>query len=509
MSNASSFNVFLGSSITELKDERVRISDSISQDLTYLFKQDGIRIQVPKCESIHEGNDGTPDQDKIDEMLCECDGSLFLFKDKEGEITLHEYEIARAIQKAKNHKIYVYYLRDGEANKSERLTPFQERLKQDGVHWKVCDNLSDLKYQFAMGLLMDLGVHCGDTVRAASEVKKNGEDLFEQCQQDHQLMHQEIEKLLSQIDPVMNDTDTPIAARITHVLGLYQKADLWASKTDYDKEKYLQILYKYGKFLFKYSQYSDSVDVLSRHLSMAQENNDNNRFDLFGALTTIGKSYDRMGKYQNALQYHKKALHNCKKRYGKSALDVAKILNNIGDTYYHMGKNIWALLFLMKSKKIYVQFVEQPTSQYAADVYNSIGLVLVELHLYRYALIYHTTALKIDCEIFGDKNSHTGADYNNIGEVYKHLHIFPTALSYFNKSEMIKKEIFEAEHPSIAITYFNKGEALYGLKRYSEALSYFNMAKSIFECSLGDYHQYSCLANQLIDKTKSIIGTSF
>lgn len=69
--------VFLASSITELKDERNVISSTITEEISYLFQQDDIIIQFKRSETVHEGNTGEPDQDKLDRLIGECDICLF------------------------------------------------------------------------------------------------------------------------------------------------------------------------------------------------------------------------------------------------------------------------------------------------------------------------------------------------------------------------------------------------------------------------------------------------
>ncbi len=425
MTDARIVKVFLGSSITELKDERVRISDSISQDLTRLFENDGISIQFCKCESIHEGNDGRPDQDKIDEMLRTCDVSLFLFKDKEGKYTIHEYETARALQQEnKKHKIYVYYLREGAEKKPKRLTTFQKQLKADGVFWKESDSLIEIKYMFSMGLLKNLGVHCSATVRAAGEVKKDGEALFEQCQQDHQLMHQEIEKLLAQIAPVMEDAETPIAARITQALGLYQKADLWASKTDYDKEKYSDLLYDYAQFLYGYGMYNDAEKVYLRQIPLAEELYGKEHENTAASYVSIGLVYKSQGGYPQALEY-----------YGKALVIYEKVLGE-----------------------------EHPLT---ATSYNNIGLVYKAQGNYPQALEYYGKALAIDEKVLGKEHPDTATDYNNIGSMYYQWGKYPEALEYLEKALKIVKAKLGDNHPSTKATqeWLDATQAAMGKKK--------------------------------------------
>ena len=555
MTNARSLRVYLGSSITELEDERVSFSESISRDLTRLFEQDDIIIQFLKCESIHEGNDGTPDQDKIDEMLRKCDVSLFLFKDKEGKYTLHEYETARALQKEMEHKIYVYYLREGKANKPGTLTPFQERLRADGVHWKVCDNLSDLKYQFAMGLLKNLGVRCGATVRAAGEVKERGEALFEQCQQDHQLMHQEIEKLLAQIDPVMEDAETPIAARITQVLGLYQKADLWASKTDYDKEKYSRLLFAYASFLDDYGMYYDAGQVyLYQIIPLAEEIYGTNHDSTATDYNETGEMYLNQGDYPQALEYYQKALARNEKVLGKEHRDTAASYNNIGRVYYAQGNYPQALEYYQKALEIREKVLgkEHP---YTSTSYNNLGLVYKAQGDYPQALEYYQKALEIREKGLGKEHSSTASTYNNIGAVYYNQGNYPKALEYYQKALAIhekglgkeysdterdyynigavyhaqgnypkaleyyqkaleyyqqalawKEKVLGKEDSSTAIDYHNIGSLYYQLGKYSEALEYLEKALIIFKARWDDDHPFTKTTQEWIDATRAAMG---
>ena len=353
MTESKTIKIYLASSITELEKERIDISDSISQDLTNLFEKDNIIIQFLRCDSIHSGNTGMPDQDRIDNMLRKCDISLFLFKEKEGEYTLHEYEVARTLQKKKKHEIFVYYLSGSEKKSSEKLTAFQERLKTDGVYWKVCNNLMEMKYDFSMGLLKHLGVQLGASIQSTEEVKKDGDALFEQLEQNKLQMHQEIEKLLEQIAPVMEAEDSSIAAKITQVIGIYQKAELWASKTDYDKEKYADLLYDYALFLYRYGLYRDSEAVYLRQITLAEELYGTEHENTANSYNEIGLVYHAQGDYPKALEYYFKALEIYEKVLGKDHPNTASSYNNIGSLYYQQGNYPKALEYLNKALEIF------------------------------------------------------------------------------------------------------------------------------------------------------------
>ena len=102
MQQTQTIKIFLGSSITELKNAREEITAHITNDITNLFGLGNIAIQFVVCEDTHSDYmGGMTDQDKIDNLLRSCDVSVFLIKEKAGDQTVHEYDVAKELQKEK------------------------------------------------------------------------------------------------------------------------------------------------------------------------------------------------------------------------------------------------------------------------------------------------------------------------------------------------------------------------------------------------------------------------
>ena len=80
-----------------------------------------------------------------------------------------------------------------------------------------------------------------------------------------------IDDLLKQAKSVMEDESDTITARISKAKELYEKVALWASTTDYDKEKYSEFLFDYANFLYKYGLYRNSEAVWLRLIPLAEE----------------------------------------------------------------------------------------------------------------------------------------------------------------------------------------------------------------------------------------------
>ena len=110
----------------------------------------------------------------------------------------------------------------------------------------------------------------------------------ELLEKDRQIVHQDIDAFQLQALTVLADPDISIDETIDRVLAIYAKADDWAIRSSYPKEKYVQLLSDYAGFLCLYGQYSDSEQIYLRQIALSEE--------LYGtdsAITAI--SYDAIG----------------------------------------------------------------------------------------------------------------------------------------------------------------------------------------------------------------------
>ena len=355
--------IFLGSSITELHDERVTLGDYLMNSVRPIFKQDGIEVEVCKCEDIRSGNTGVPPQNKIDRLIRGCDVSVFMFKCKAGDMTVHEFDVTRKLQKRKRHEIYVYCFTVPEEDKSQELKDFQDRLIKEPFYWYDCKDVTDLESQFVLGLLklerQLLGKMKPSIIDEESTTEKDADTLFADFMQDEgkrtpriEKIHQNIEDLLQQTKTVMANEDETIAARIFKVIELYKKADQWAAATAYDKEKYSDLLFDYAGFLYDYGLYKDAEAIYLRQIAIAEELYGKEHENTATSYNNIGLVYDEKGDYGKALEYHQKALTIREKVLGTEHPDTASTYNNIGWVYREQGEYAKALDYYTKAYQI-------------------------------------------------------------------------------------------------------------------------------------------------------------
>lgn len=357
--------IFLGSSITELHDERLHLADYIMNSVRPIFKNDGIEVEVLKCEDIRSGNTGVPQQNKIDKLIRECDVSVFMFKTKAGDMTVHEFDVARKLQKRKRHEIYVYCFNVAETEKSQELKDYQKRLeKEEEFYWYTCKDVTDLESQFVLGLLKYerqlLRLTKPSIVDEENETEKDGDVLVAEYVRDKKKQSQRMDKInqliedhLQQAKTVMANEDETIAARIFKVIELYKKADQWAAATDYNKEKYSDLLFDYASFLDYYGLYLDAEAVYLRQIEFAEELYGKEHEKTATSYNEIGVVYNKKGDYDKALEYSKKALEIREKSLGTEHPDTATSYNNIGAVYKALGDYDKALEYYFKALEIW------------------------------------------------------------------------------------------------------------------------------------------------------------
>lgn len=490
---SNTIKIFLGSSITELKDERRNICDSITQDIRNLFGNDNVATLFYKCEDLHEGNIGEPDQNKIDKLIMGCDVSVFLFKTKAGEKTIHEYDVAKSLQKIQKHEIYVYFFQVDETSKTIELEEFQHRLKDEGTYWIECESLGDVKYDLENGLLKRLGIEHDDSFNVSDEIKKSGDELINRFEKENRLqeqrkmqVHQEIDYLLEQIAVVMSNQSNSIAAKIIQVGGIYRKADLWASKTDYKEEKHIQLLSDYGKFLCEYGIYNDAKVAYLRQLALIEKNHGLDNHLTAISCNNLGLVYRQLGIYDKAEEYYKRALKTYKATTNNDPSHIATCYNNIGLVYANQGNYYKAIRYYKKALRIEKNL--DTTNANIAATYNSIGLVYYEKGFWTKALKFYNKALEIDIKILSEKHQNTATAYNNIGSVYKRKGDLFKANGYYEKALKIDEEVLGTNNPNTARDYNNIGLIKKCQSDFNTALEYLMKSKDIYEAILGLGH---------------------
>lgn len=540
--------IFLGSSLDELYNERRLLGDYIMNSVRPIFKYDDVDVELLKCEDMDLGFTGEPSQNIINDQLNDCSYFIFVFKKKAGGQTRLEYDIARAIQKAGTHHnttIRVYILSGPDEGKEQELLDFQEQLKKDGLYWSTFNNPEDIRGKIEHHLIQFerqlLGKTKPSTIEQESKAEIDADALFADFMQDEEKqtqrkekIHQNIEDISQQTKTVMANEDETIAARIFKVIELYKKADQWAAATDYDKEKYSDLMFDYAKFLYDYGLYFDAEAIYLRQIKYAEELYGKKYEKIISSYNELGKVYRELaqhskaleyyfkvlqfaenaqekacnmlaityrniglvyfdcGKYSKAMKYYLKALEIQQKIYGDNHIETASSYNNIGSVYRELGKNSIAIEYYNKALEIRNNNLNE-NSPLIANTYNNLGCAYYNLGEYVKAETYHLKALEIREKSLGTDHPYTGQTYNNLGTVYWSQKNYTKALTYFQNGLKVQEKTLGKSNPFIAIDYNNIGMVFREQSDYHSALDNFKKALEIEECIHRLEHPYTAV----------------
>ena len=349
----------------------------------------------------------------------------------------------------------------------------------------------------------------------------------ELLEKDRQIVHQDIDAFMLQAQTVLADPDIPIEESIDRVIAIYAKADDWAQRSAYDKEKYLSLLQIYGMFLFNYAHYDEAENVILRCISMCEELYGIEHSSSAFPCNNIGLVYYRQGSYDKALDYYFKAISIIEKASDTNLLEFQSLLyNNIGTIYRTTGDYPKASDFFDKALAIQEQLGQQETEIEGmlclniGDTYrllgdyetamdfavksieilekvesiqlpNAILLIASILHSvgeYDDAIESLYSAIELLEYSMGPNHPDTAAAYSSIGLAFFAKGNYDKAMEFHGKALEIREKVHGTDHQFTASSYFRLGEVYKGLGDFEKALDYQLKALDIRKRILGEEH---------------------
>ena len=380
----------------------------------------------------------------------------------------------------------LYYLKE-ELSKHENLL-FDTALRiaqRQGA--RISERMARAIEAFEDGRATEANAILGE---AMHDAKTLGEDI---SRTKELLKHQQenaaisISELLLKASIVLVDESMAIEDRINEAEEHYEAAYSLANKCDYDKELYIELLWKYSDFLTTYAKHNKSLKFKEELLAITLATMGADNTDIATIFNNIGHSYDYLGEYRKALEHYEKALKIKLCVLGENHPYVAITYNNIGSSYHSIGKYELALEYIEKALKIQLDILGWNHPDVATS-YNNLGSTYDSLGEHEIALEYHNRAMEIRLNVLGENNAEVATGYGNIGSTYESLGEYETALEYYKKALKVKLAIFGEVHPSVASSYGNIGHAYHSLRVHEKALEYLKKSLEIKLDILGENH---------------------
>lgn len=176
-----------------------------------------------------------------------------------------------------------------------------------------------------------------------------------------------------------------------------------------------------------------------------------------------GNEFYDAGEYDSAIEYYKKALPLCEKKYGINDMYTANCYSFIGYSYLEKGEINAALPYCQKALKIFES--SNGNISFAANVYHYIGTAYDNNEEYGKAISYYEKALAIRKTKEGKNEKEEAKLYRSIGRLYVVKTDFDEAWKNLEKALEIMERIGAQESrdfvgmcDDICAYYFETGE---------------------------------------------------
>ena len=126
--------IFLASSIDDLRDDRIAMGDYFNQ-LNEVYIDRGVHFSLIKCEDYDNSVAADGKQSQYDQEIRESELCIFLFFNKVGEYTLHEFNVAREAFEQNGKPRIATYFKDAGENTASAVREFMSYLDTELRHY--------------------------------------------------------------------------------------------------------------------------------------------------------------------------------------------------------------------------------------------------------------------------------------------------------------------------------------------------------------------------------------
>ncbi|XP_068734156.1 uncharacterized protein [Montipora capricornis] len=195
---------------------------------------------------------------------------------------------------------------------------------------------------------------------------------------------------------------------------------------------------------------------------------------------------DSLGRYVEAIKFHKKALSIWKKIQGEEQEQVATTYVNLAIVYSNLGRYVESKEYNEKALSI-LRKINGEESRNAATSYHSLGITCSNLGQYVDAKEALEKALVIRRQVFGEEHLDVAASYHSIGIVCSNLGQYEQATEFHEKALLIRRNVY-GEHPDVAASYHSLSVVCCNLGRYNQAKEWSEKALDIRVRIFGEKH---------------------
>jgi CHAT domain-containing protein len=191
-------------------------------------------------------------------------------------------------------------------------------------------------------------------------------------------------------------------------------------------------------------KYEQALSLFQQAVSIEKANQKNNNGIAFD-MPYLASLYEMMGKYNEALNLIKQTASDFEQKnwYG---IDYIRTLNYLG-SYYTNRKQYQPAIRAFKKALYYAKKSFGAQDLEYATTLNNMALTYKGLIRYDTAALLISQAAAIRGSLLGDEHPYYAASLNDLGELYMLMGKYDSAKVLYTQSLNIRKKVFGDEHP--------------------------------------------------------------
>ena len=394
---------------------------------------------------------------------------------------------------------------------------------------RISERMARAIQAFEDGRAGDANAILEEALHDAKELRRDIAKTKELLKQQQENAAVSISELLLKASVTLADDSRPVDDRIKETHEIYREAYALANESDYDREKYMELLSKYSDFLFFNAKYEECLNVDDELLRIKSSLYGDAHPDIAQQFSRIGWTYLKLYDDNKSLEYFNKALCVRLSIFDATHPDIARNYNAIGVAYMCQYEPECALEYYEKSLNIW-QLTSGRNELDISETYSNIA----DVHCMQCddgvnkALEYYKKSLNVKLSLFGENHLSVACDYKRIGKFYTDFRAdCKKGLEYYEKALKIELSIlgenhlaiadayqrigllYEDEEPNIALSYLNKylkiSLSVYGENHITVANAY-KVIGSIYESPLCDYDKALKYYEKHLEISVSVCG---
>ncbi|MEL7833406.1 serine/threonine-protein kinase [Fodinibius sp. Rm-B-1B1-1] len=235
------------------------------------------------------------------------------------------------------------------------------------------------------------------------------------------------------------------------------------------------------------SKYHKSEELFNYTDSLYIAADASNSLGRYNSLSNFAEVKVKLGEYEKALKYNKKALDFYRELYDGDHINIATALNKIGNIHQRLGNHEQADEYYRQSLDMKLQLLDEDNTSVAIS-YQDIAINLRIMGRYAEAEKFAQKDLEIMEEVYDEDHIKITPSLNIVGLVKRDLEEYEEAEELFERIIAIKENYYEKELPTLAASIYNLAHLYQTTGRYEEAYAMYKRVVDIDKNNLGPEH---------------------